>query len=60
MAKMVRAVVSQETDDEQRESATWDECKGAIAVLQDDVQGFLDVQAKMGHEITSLVTGLQN
>ena len=42
MAKMVCVVVSQETDDEQRKSATWDECKDSIAVLQDDVQGFLD------------------
>ena len=59
VAKLVRAAVSQEMDDEQCKSATWDECKGSIAALQEDMQGFLDVQAKMGHEIASVVTGLQ-
>ena len=58
-AKLVRAAVSQEIADEQRNSANWEECKGSIAALQNDLQGICDAQAKMGHEIASLVTGLQ-
>ena len=52
-------VVSQEIADEQRHSANWEECKGSIAALQNDLQGICDAQVKMGHEIASFVTGLQ-
>ena len=57
---MVRAAVSQERSDEQRQSANWEECKGSIATLQEDLQGICAAQAKMGHEIASLVTVLQD
>ena len=59
VAKLVRAVASQEMDDEMRNSAAWDECKTSIEALQKDERGFSDVQAKMGHEIASVVKGLQ-
>ena len=36
VAKLVRAAVSQEMDDEQRKFTTWDEYKGSIAALQGD------------------------
>ena len=58
-AKMVRAVVLQEMIDKQRSSVAWDECKDSIEALQKDMRGLSDVQAKMGHEIASFVTGLQ-
>ena len=56
VAKLVRAAVSQEMGDEQRQSANWEECKGSIATLQEDLQGICAAQVKMGHEIASLVT----
>ena len=55
VAKLVRAVVPQEIADEQRNSANWEECKGSIATLQKDLQGFCDVQVKMGHKAASLI-----
>ena len=33
VAKLVRTVVSQEMDDEQRRSANWEKCKGSITTL---------------------------
>ena len=57
---MVRAAVSQEMGDEQRESANWEECKGSIATLQEDLQGICAAQMKVGHEIASLVMGLRD
>ena len=60
MANLVRAAVSQEMGDKQRQSANWEECKGSIATLQEDLQGICAAQVKMGHEIASLVTGLQD
>ena len=59
VAKLVRAAVSQEMDDEQRRSANWEKCKGSIATLQEDLQGIRYAQMKMGSEIASIVTGLQ-
>ena len=59
VANLVRAAVSQEMGDEQRQSANWEECKGSIATLQEDLQGIRDAQMKMGSEIASFVTGLQ-
>ena len=59
MAKLVRMVVSQEMGDEQRKSVNWEECKGSIATLQEDLQVICDAQAKMGNEIASLIMGLQ-
>ena len=56
---MVRVVVSQEIDDEQHRSVTWDEHKTLIKVLQKDVRGLSDVQAKTKHEIATFVTGLK-
>jgi hypothetical protein len=56
---LVRAAVSQEMDDEQRRSASWEKCKGSITTLQDDLQGIRYEQMKMGSEIASIVTGLQ-
>ena len=46
-------------NDEMRNSAAWDERKSSIEALQKDMRGFSDVQVKMGHEIASVVTGLQ-
>jgi len=60
MANLIRAAVSQEMGDKQRQSANWEECKGSIATLQEDLQGICAAQVKMGHEIASLVTGLQD
>ena len=60
MANLVRAAVLQEMGDKQRQSANWEECKGSIATLQEDLQGICAAQVKMGHEIASLVTGLQD
>ena len=37
MDKMVRTVVSQEMDNEMRNSAAWDDCRTLIEVLQKDV-----------------------
>ena len=59
MAKLVRAVASQEMDAEMRNSAAWDECKTSIEALQKDVRGLSDVQAKTEHEIATFVTGLK-
>ena len=59
MAKMVRAVASQEMDDEMRNSEAWDECKTSIEALQKDGRGLSDVQTKTEHKIASIVTGLQ-
>ena len=59
LAKLVRAVASQEMNDEMRNSAAWDECKTSIEALQKDVRGLSDVQAKTEHEIASFVTGLK-
>ena len=37
VAKLVRAAVSQEMDDEQRRSANWEKCKSSITTLQEDL-----------------------
>ena len=55
VAKLVHMVVSQEMDDEQRRSASWEKCKGSIATLQDDLQGIRYEQMKMGSEIALII-----
>ena len=57
--RWLRWSARREMDDEQRNSAAWDEYKVSIDVLQKDMRGLSNVQATMGHEIVSFVTGLQ-
>ena len=57
--KLVRAVASQEMDNEMRNSAAWGDCRNSIEALQKDMRGFIDIQAQMEHKIASFVTGLQ-
>ena len=59
LAKLVCAVVLQEMDEEMRNSAAWDECKTSIEVLQNDVRGLSDVQAKTEHKIVTFIMGLK-
>ena len=59
VAKLVRAAVSQEMDDEQRRSANWETCKSSIATLQEDLLEMRHAQMKIGSEIATFVTELQ-
>ena len=59
MAKSVRVAVSQEMEGAQRRSASWERHKNPIAALQYDLQEIRHEQMKMGSEIASIVTGLQ-
>jgi hypothetical protein len=59
MANLVRAAVSQEMGDKQRQSANWEECKGSIATLQEDLLEMRHAQMKIGSEIATFVTELQ-
>ena len=59
VAKLVRAAASQEVDDRGRSSVLLDVRKDSAGVLQEDVRGLSDAQAKIGYQIMTFVTGLQ-
>ena len=37
----------------------WDKCESSIEMLQNDVRGLSDIQAKTDHKIATVVTGLK-
>lgn len=59
LVKLVRALASQEMDGRCTTMRLWDKCESSIEMLQNDVRGLSDVQAKTDHKIATVVTGLK-
>ena len=59
LVKLVRTLASQEMDGRCTTMRLWDKCESSIEMLQNDVRGLSDVQAKTDHKIATVVTGLK-
>ena len=59
LVKLVRTLASQEMDGRCTTMRLWDKCESSIGMLQNDVRGLSDVQAKTDHKIATVVTGLK-